>query len=56
MSLYLDKGGIVAQQTGGTPLQVSAHAGGAGEVWTIGIQNNSMSGATASYTLTFLPD
>jgi hypothetical protein len=56
LSLYLAKGGIVAQQTGGTPLQVSAHAGGAGEVWTIGIQNNSLTSASVSYTLTFLPD
>jgi hypothetical protein len=56
LSLYLDKGGIVAQQTGASPLQVSAHAGGAGEVWTIGMQNNSATSATVSYTLTFLPD
>jgi hypothetical protein len=56
LTLYLDKGGIVAQQSGSSPLQVSAHAGAAGEVWTIGIHNDSAVTATAAYTLTFQSD
>jgi len=56
LTLYLDKGGIVAQQEGASPLSVSAHVGGAGELWTIGMYNASSTSATATYTLTFLPD
>lgn len=56
LTLYLDKGGKVAQQQGPSPLSVSAQVGGAGEAWTIGMYNASSTSATASYTLTFLPD
>ncbi len=56
LTLYLDKGGIVAQQQGASPLSVSAQVGGAGELWTIGMYNASPHSATATYTLTFLPD
>ena len=56
LTLYLDRGGIVAQQSGSSPLQVSAHADGAGEAWTIGMRNDSAVTATAAYTLTFQSD
>jgi len=56
LTLYLDKGGIVAQKTGASPLQVSAQVGAAGELWTIGIRNDSATTATASYTLSFTPN
>jgi hypothetical protein len=56
LTVYLAKGGVVATESGSSPLDVSAHVGGAGEVWTIGMQNPSSTGATASYTLTFQPD
>jgi hypothetical protein len=56
MTLYLDKGGIVAQQSGSSPLQVTAHAAAAGELWTIGIHNDSALTGTVAYTLTFQSD
>jgi hypothetical protein len=56
LTLYLDRGGIVAQQSGSSPLQVSAHADAAGEAWTIGMRNDSGVSATVAYTLTFQSD
>jgi len=56
LTLTLSKGSTVVVDNGASPLAVSAHVGGAGEVWTVEMQNNSANSATVAYTLTFLPD
>ncbi|MBN1919463.1 MAG: hypothetical protein JW889_16320 [Verrucomicrobia bacterium] len=56
LTLYIAKGGVWETDSGPSPLEVSGHAAGAGEEWTIGMQNPSATNATVSYTLTFLPD